>query len=62
MASDIESQIASLTPVEGSAVEQIVRGADVSIKPGAEAPGSKPKMIVEPAKRATALAITKRQS
>jgi len=35
--------------------QQIVRGADVSIEPGAQAPGSKPPVKIEPAKRAIAL-------
>jgi hypothetical protein len=38
------------------------RGAAGSIKPGAQAPGSVPTNDVKPAKWATALAITNRQS
>ena len=34
-----------------------VRGADVSIKPGASAPGLRARMITEPAKRAIALTL-----
>ena len=35
-----------------------VRGADVSVKPGALAPGFKTRMISEPAKRAIALTLS----